>query len=117
MPGQVERVDGDQLCDVFLPTQSSEAKKKLRENRHFVKGQLTHYGIDYDERTVRGLGTNLLKRQLLEGKVGRDLRSPHQYLPDWVHPPGAGMLARPADKKRDDSVIKSLAISKSSEFK
>ena len=65
----VERVDGARLKALFLPTLTKEANKLLRDQRNFVRGQLQHYGIDYDEKEFSGNGTKLLKKALQGGKV------------------------------------------------
>lgn len=69
LPGSVERVDGDILEDMFIPTQTHDAKKKLRENRYFALGQLKHYGIAAEAQDLTGTGARFLKKQLLAGKV------------------------------------------------
>jgi hypothetical protein len=55
---------------MFLPRLTSSANEKLRESgRSFVRGQLQHYGVDYDEREFTGNGTLLFKKLLQAGKV------------------------------------------------
>ncbi len=72
MPGRVERVSSGALRDMFLPRLTPMANKKLRDHYDFVKCQLKHYDIEYDERELTGNGTKLLKKMLVAGKVRLD---------------------------------------------
>jgi hypothetical protein len=68
--GQVERIDGSRLKAMFLPRLTSEANELLQKHRsNFVRGQLQHYGVDYDKNDLSGNGTLLLKKVLKAGKV------------------------------------------------
>jgi len=69
--GRVERVDGARLKDMFLPKLTGEANKLIRDHHDdlFVRGQLKHYGVEYDESEITGNGTLLLKKVLKDGKV------------------------------------------------
>lgn len=68
--GQVERVDGSRLKAMFLPRLTPEANALLqRHHSSFVRGQLQHYGVDYDKNDLSGNGTLLLKKVLQAGKV------------------------------------------------
>jgi hypothetical protein len=67
--GRVERIDGPRLKAMFLPRLTPEANRLLRDHSHFVRGQLQHYGVDYDETQLSGNGTLLLKKVLQAGKV------------------------------------------------
>ena len=75
--GRVERVDSSCLKAMFLPQLTPEAKTLLRANMNFVRGQLQHYGVDYDDKDISGNGTLLLKKMLLAGK----LRNAARYSP------------------------------------
>ena len=70
--GLVERVDAAALRSMFIPRLTPAANKVLRDHYRcdFVAGQLKHYGVAYDESELTGSGTKLLKKCLLEGKVG-----------------------------------------------
>jgi hypothetical protein len=74
--GRVERIDGSRLKAMFLPRLTPEANKLLRDHSDFVRGQLQHYGVDYDETQFSGNGTLLLKKVLQAGKVRRAPRLP-----------------------------------------
>lgn len=69
MPGRVELVDSALLKEMFLPKLRPAGNKLLRDHRHFVRGQLKHYGVDYDESKLTGNGTALFKKLLADGKV------------------------------------------------
>lgn len=69
LPGRVEREEPDALRNMLLPKLTPAASKKLRENSWFVRGQLQHYGVSYDEDEITGNGTNFLKKVLKAGKV------------------------------------------------
>lgn len=73
--GRVERVDGASLRRMFLPNITPEGKKQLRDRHDFVRGQLQHYGVSFDESQFSGNGTMLLKRCLEAGKC--DTVPPH----------------------------------------
>lgn len=64
----VERTKGSQLRDMFLPKLSPEGQKALRDHPNFVRSQLKHYGVEFEESKFVGKGTTLLKRALQEGK-------------------------------------------------
>jgi len=53
---------------MFLPKLTPEANRALRQDRNFVKSQLKHYGLQYDEREFTGNGVKLLKKALEAGK-------------------------------------------------
>lgn len=71
--GRVERIDGLRLKTMFLPRLTAEANKLLRDHygSDFVRGQLQHYGVNYDEKEFSGNGTLLMKKALQAGKVTR----------------------------------------------
>ncbi|KAI9371398.1 hypothetical protein BJX61DRAFT_548286 [Aspergillus egyptiacus] len=68
VPGQVDRVQGASLRRMFLPKVTPEGKKQLRDSSQFVRGQLQHYGVGFDERSLTGNGTLMLKQALQAGK-------------------------------------------------
>ncbi|KAF3012312.1 hypothetical protein E8E14_001206 [Neopestalotiopsis sp. 37M] len=67
LPGRVERVEGSHLRSMFLP--------KLRPGQgtsyDFVRGQLKHYGVQYEEEEFSGNGTLLMKKVLQAGKCDK----------------------------------------------
>lgn len=65
----VERIEGSRLKAMFLPRLAPEAKQLLRNHSSFVRGQLQHYGADYDAREFSGNGVLLLKKVLQAGKA------------------------------------------------
>lgn len=67
-PGHMDRIEGSQLRKMFLPKLSREGQKALRDNRNFVRSQLKHYGVHFEEREFSGNGTALLKAALQAGK-------------------------------------------------
>ncbi len=67
--GRVELVDGAELEAAFLPRLTAKANELLRDNCNFVRGQLQHYGVAYDEKKFSGNGTVLLKKALECGQV------------------------------------------------
>lgn len=77
--GRVERIDGSRLKTMFLPRLTTEANKLL-SGSDFVRGQLQHYGVDYDEQEYSGNGTLLLKKVLRAGKVRESFRQDAQLL-------------------------------------
>ncbi|CEL07994.1 hypothetical protein ASPCAL11149 [Aspergillus calidoustus] len=67
--GRIERVDGAPLRRMmFIPKMTREAQKQLRDHRDFIRGQLQHYGVSFDESEFTGNGTTLLKKALEAGK-------------------------------------------------
>ncbi|OJJ03245.1 hypothetical protein ASPVEDRAFT_72968 [Aspergillus versicolor CBS 583.65] len=66
--GRVERVDGASLRRMFLPKITPEGNEQLRDCRNFVRDQLQHYGVSFDESQFSGNGMMLLKRCLEAGK-------------------------------------------------
>ncbi|KAI9042127.1 uncharacterized protein KD926_006046 [Aspergillus affinis] len=73
--GRIERVNGDSLRGMFLPKLSSSAQRSLRDHSDFVRGQLQHYGVAFDERQFSGNGTLLMKKVLQDGRC--DTVPPH----------------------------------------
>ena len=70
---RVERVDGSRLSSIFLPRLTPEASKLIQtySRSDFVRGQLQHYGVGYDESDFSGNGTLLLKKALQAGKCDK----------------------------------------------
>ncbi|RHZ47825.1 hypothetical protein CDV55_101056 [Aspergillus turcosus] len=67
-PGRMERIEGSRLRSMFLPKLSREGQKALRDNHNFVRHQLKHYGVQFEEREFTGQGTALMKAALQAGK-------------------------------------------------
>ncbi|KAF2969152.1 hypothetical protein GQX73_g4412 [Xylaria multiplex] len=69
-PGRVERHLGSFLRAAFLPNLTPEGERCIRESNgsDFVRGQLKHYGVTFDENELTGDGTCLLQKVLLAGK-------------------------------------------------
>ncbi|GIK05558.1 hypothetical protein Aspvir_009671 [Aspergillus viridinutans] len=102
-PGRMDRIEGSRLRSMFLPKLSREGQKALRDNPHFVRAQLKHYGVQFEEREFTGQGTALMKAALQAGKCDQvpdrimtlqkqmhaewiSQRTPEQLSsePDWV---------------------------------
>ncbi|RAH52098.1 hypothetical protein BO85DRAFT_508115 [Aspergillus piperis CBS 112811] len=66
--GGNERVDSFSLRKLFLPKLSREGQKILRDRTDFVRSQLQHYGVPFEEDQLSGNGTQLMKKVLQEGK-------------------------------------------------
>jgi len=66
---RVERIETPRLKDMFLPRLTPEANKMFRNHFEFVRCQLKHYGVEFDEGEFTGQGTGLMKKVLLAGKV------------------------------------------------
>ncbi|KAK4110154.1 hypothetical protein N656DRAFT_758203 [Canariomyces notabilis] len=62
----VERVDSSSLKSMFLPRLTGGCPSE-----DFVRGQLQHYGVDYDEKDFTGNGTRLMKKVLQAGKCDK----------------------------------------------
>ncbi|KAJ5361354.1 hypothetical protein N7541_002198 [Penicillium brevicompactum] len=67
-PGHMARIEGPKLRDMFLPKLSTDATKALNQDPDFVRSQLTHYGVEFEEKEFNGKGTTLLKKAIQEGK-------------------------------------------------
>jgi len=65
----VERIETQHLKAMFLPRLTPEANKMFRDHLEFVRCQLKHYGVEYDEKDFTGQGAVLMKKALLAGKV------------------------------------------------
>lgn len=48
-PGPMDRVEGARLRGMFLPKLSREGQKAIRDNLSFVRCQLNHYGVQFEE--------------------------------------------------------------------
>ncbi|KAI8946969.1 hypothetical protein F4801DRAFT_562372 [Xylaria longipes] len=76
VPDRVERVAGSSLRDAFLPKLTAQAKQFIGYGGdRFVRGQLKHYGVMFDESELSGNGTLLFKKLLQAGKCDEVL--PH----------------------------------------
>ena len=73
LPSHVERVDGSSLRSTFLPNLTPEGRRQLNAaySDTFVRGQLKHYGVQFDEREISGAGTLLMKKVLQAGKCDK----------------------------------------------
>ncbi|KAJ5485151.1 hypothetical protein N7539_005139 [Penicillium diatomitis] len=69
-PGQLERVEGSELREMFLPKLTPLGQKALR-NSGFVRSQLMHYGVQFEDKELTGQGTLLMKRVLQAGKCDK----------------------------------------------
>ncbi|XRM46843.1 hypothetical protein ABZX51_009867 [Aspergillus tubingensis] len=69
--GGNERVDSSSLRRMFLPKLSREGQKILRDRTDFVRSQLQHYGVPFEEDHLSGNGTQLMKKVLQEGKCDK----------------------------------------------
>ena len=69
--GDIERIDSAELKSMFLPSLNEKANTLLNEGVEgdFVRGQLQHYGVEYDESEFRGNGASLLQKKLETGQV------------------------------------------------
>ncbi|KAK2756546.1 hypothetical protein FQN54_005439 [Arachnomyces sp. PD_36] len=76
LPGGLDRVEGHRLRSMFLPKISPAGQRALRDNSDFVRCQLKHYGVEFEERELTGNGTALLKAALQAGKCDR--------VPDYI---------------------------------
>ena len=63
-PGRMARIEGAKLRDMFLPKLSTDATKALSQNPNFVRSQLTHYGVEFEEKEFVGRGTTLLQKAI-----------------------------------------------------
>src|SRR5436190_10388877 len=72
-PGRVERVEGSSLRSMFLPRLTPEGRRQLNAgySDYFVRGQLKHYGVQFDESEISGNGTLLMKKVLQAGKCDK----------------------------------------------
>jgi hypothetical protein len=72
-PGRMERVDGSSLRSMFLPKLTPEGRRQLDAaySDTFVRSQLKHYGVRFDESEISGNGTLLMKKALQAGKCDK----------------------------------------------
>lgn len=101
----VARVDGASLRRMFLPKITPEGKKQLRDVPNFVRGQLQHYGVSFDESQLSGNGTMLLKRFLEAGKCdtvpAHILSLQEQMHREWIDTQGREYIAGHPDLVMD----------------
>jgi hypothetical protein len=64
MPGRVEREDGASLRAMFLPKLNARLGY---DGEAFIRGQLKHYDITYDDHECTGCGTRLMQKVLRAG--------------------------------------------------
>ncbi|KAI1111417.1 hypothetical protein F5Y14DRAFT_312827 [Nemania sp. NC0429] len=68
-PGHVELMTGSSLREAFLPETTVGGNKLIRKGgERFVRGQLKHYGITFNESEFSGNGLALLREALRAGK-------------------------------------------------
>ncbi|KAJ5630176.1 hypothetical protein N7528_003833 [Penicillium herquei] len=72
---RAERVDGATLRSMFLPTLTGLGQKSLDRQKDFVRNQLQHYDVKFEESQFSGRGTNLMKKVLQDGRC--DTVPPH----------------------------------------
>ncbi|KAJ5721961.1 uncharacterized protein N7483_009895 [Penicillium malachiteum] len=72
---RAERVDSATLRSMFLPKLTRLGQKALDDQRNFVRNQLQHYGVKFEERLFFGRGTPLMKQVLQDGRC--DTVPPH----------------------------------------
>lgn len=86
--GRIDRIEGSQLRSMSLPKLSREGQKALRNSFHFVRSQLKHYGVQFEENEFSGNGTALMKAALLAGKCDRVpdhiLKLQDQMHAEWI---------------------------------
>lgn len=64
----IERIDGSVLQRMFVPKVTREGQRELyRHGPSFIRSQLKHYGIKFDEAEFSGNGTVLMRKTLLAG--------------------------------------------------
>ncbi|PLB54467.1 hypothetical protein P170DRAFT_397971 [Aspergillus steynii IBT 23096] len=86
--GRIQRQDGASLRSMFLPKLTPAGQRTLRDHRDFVRGQLQHYDVAFEEPQFTGNGTQLMKKALQAGKC--DTVPPHilememQMHRDWL---------------------------------
>ncbi|KAK3347294.1 hypothetical protein B0T25DRAFT_298458 [Lasiosphaeria hispida] len=68
---RVERIETPRLKAMFLPRLTPEANKMFRDHVEFVRCQLKHYGVEFDEGEFTGQGTGLMKKVLLAEKLDK----------------------------------------------
>jgi hypothetical protein len=73
LPGRVERVEASSLRSMFIPKLTSEGRRKVNGaySDNFVRGQLKHYGVQFDKSEISGNGTLLMKKVLQAGKCDK----------------------------------------------
>jgi hypothetical protein len=72
-PGDVERVEVSSLRRMFLPKLTREGSRQINaaSSDSFVRGQLKHYSVQFDESQISGSGTLLMKKVLLARKCDK----------------------------------------------
>ncbi|KAI4599089.1 hypothetical protein KJ359_002046 [Pestalotiopsis sp. 9143b] len=86
---------------MFLPKVTPEATKKLRHNSGdcFVRAQLKHYGVEFDESEIFGDGHLLMQKVLEEGKCDKvpyDIAELlEELLEEWLEKLTPEELSRP----------------------
>lgn len=65
----IPRYSTESLKRDFLPRLSPEANRLLRRHHNFVRSQLIHYGVEFNDKNLTGNGTRFLKKALEAGLV------------------------------------------------
>jgi hypothetical protein len=70
IPGKVERVESPALRRMFLPKLAPEGRGAIAASYgdNFVRGQLKHYDVPFNEGEISGNGTLLMKKLLQAGR-------------------------------------------------
>ncbi|CAI7573761.1 unnamed protein product [Penicillium pancosmium] len=66
--GHVERVEVERLRSLFLPKLTPDGQEVLCGEPNFVRSQLNHYDVQFEEREFVGNDTALMKAALKSGK-------------------------------------------------
>lgn len=89
--GFIPFTEPETLRSWFLPELSLDGKFAIdiyEDEDSFVRGQLKHYGVDFDEKDISGDGSRLMQKALRDGKCDKvpdhiiQLRKDMQK--DWV---------------------------------
>ncbi|KAE9961978.1 hypothetical protein BLS_001044 [Venturia inaequalis] len=67
----IPRYSTESLKRDFLPRLSPEANRLLRRHHNFVRSQLIHYGVEFNDKNLTGHGTRFLKKALEAGLMDR----------------------------------------------
>ena len=100
-PGRMDRVEGSQLRRMYLPKLSREGQKELRYNSNFIRSQLQHYGVRFEEREFSGQGTALMKAALQARKCDQVpdhiINLQNQMHEEWLSASTLGVISAQPD--------------------
>jgi len=68
---ETPRMESSRLKELFLPRLTTEGRKIIKDNVHFVRAQFKHYDVDFSEWDFDGHGTKLLQKKLKAGEVNQ----------------------------------------------